>query len=85
LRRSRSVCSLPPLTTPDRLALEAGQSIRIIRKRFGQYLQRDVALQLRIVRAIYLTHSTRAEQGNDLIHADAGARRKRHCCERVGL
>ena len=44
-----------------RFALEAREAIRIARERVGQDLQRDVAIQLRIARAIHLAHAAGAK------------------------
>jgi hypothetical protein len=50
-----------------RFALEAGQSFRISGERGGQDLQRDVAIESRIARAIDLAHSAFAQFGQNLI------------------
>ena len=39
---------------------EPGEAIGILRKGFRQYLDRDIAIQLRIARAIHFAHSARA-------------------------
>ena len=45
---------------------------------FGQDLERDVAIQLRVARAIHLAHAARAERGKDFVRAEAGAGSKGH-------
>ena len=54
-----------------RLAPETRQPIGVERKRFGQDLQRDVAIQLRITRAIDFAHSSRANGGVDYVRAES--------------
>ena len=56
-----------------RFALEAREPIRIGRERVRQDLQRDVAIQLRVARAIDLTHAARAEQRNHFVGTDTSA------------
>ena len=56
-----------------RLALEAGEPIRITRKGRWQYLNRDVAIELGVVRAIHLAHAADAEQAIDAEYADLPA------------
>jgi hypothetical protein len=53
--------------------LESVQSIGVGRERRRQHLDRDVASETRIARAIHLAHSTRAERGQDFIWAEAHA------------
>ena len=53
-----------------RLALEAREPIRIARQRARQDLDRDVAPELRVVRAVHLTHAARAEQRLQVIPAE---------------
>jgi hypothetical protein len=45
-----------------RFAFETHQTIRIARERLRQNLERDIAIELRVARAIDLAHATRAEQ-----------------------
>jgi hypothetical protein len=56
-----------------RFARKPGQAIGIAGEGVRKDLQRDVAIQLRIVRSIHLTHSACAESGQNLIRADSGA------------
>jgi hypothetical protein len=53
-----------------RLALEAGPPFRVGGRVLGEDLEGDVALQLRIVRAIDLAHPAFAEFREDLIGAE---------------
>ena len=57
-----------------RLAREARPPIGIVHERVGQNLQRDIALQLRVVRAIHLAHAAFADQPRDAIRTDRRAR-----------
>ena len=54
-------------------AAETRQAIRIVGHRRQQHLDRDIAIQLRIARAIHLTHPTRAERGENFVRAKARA------------
>ena len=66
-----------------RLALEAREPIRVARERARQDLDRDVAPELRVARAVHLAHAARAEQRLQLIAAERcaghgrGRRRRR--------
>ena len=53
--------------------LKPRQPFRIVRERIGQDLDRDVALQPRITRAIHLAHPARADGGQDLVGANSNA------------
>ena len=55
-----------------------GKAIRILRKRFGQHLQRDIPVALRIPRSIHLAHAAFADLGGDLVGAEGGAWLERH-------
>ncbi len=54
-----------------RFALEARQALLILRESRWQDLDRDFALQARVDRAVYLSHSAFAELGGDLVGAEA--------------
>ena len=79
---------LEPVDRPDvrmiqrrehlRFALEAGEAIGIARERVRQDLQRDLAIQLRVARAIDLAHAAGAKRGQDLIRAEARSGGQRH-------
>ena len=56
-----------------RLATEPRETFRIIRERFGQHLDGDVATELGVSSPIDLAHPARAEQRDDFIRAEAGA------------
>ena len=60
------------------LALEPGTTVGALARRFGQHLDRDVAAQPRIAGAVDLSHAAGAEQADDLVRADSGARCNRH-------
>ena len=61
-----------------RFAREPGQAIGIAGEGVRKDLQRDVAIQLRVVCAIHLAHAARAEGGENLIRADTGGNLKEH-------
>ena len=61
-----------------RLALEAGEAVWIGSEEFGQDLQRDVAIQTRVPRAIHLAHPARADQGGDFVGAETSSRGEHH-------
>ena len=67
-----------------RFAFEAREPVRIGRERVGQNLERDVALQLRVARAIDLAHPAGAEQRDDLVVAEPGSSREGHTASIVG-
>ena len=54
-------------------ALEARQALGIVRERLGQDLDRDVAVQLRIARAIDLSHAPFADRRGDFVDAETRA------------
>ena len=56
-----------------RFALEPRQPVRIVNDRIGQDLDRDVAVEARVARAIDLAHATGAESADDLVGTEAGA------------
>jgi hypothetical protein len=56
-----------------RLAREACDALGIEGNWVGDDLQRDVAIQLGIARAIHLAHAAGAEGGDNLIRAESGA------------
>ena len=53
-----------------RLAREPRQAVRIECEPLGQHLQRDVAIQLRVARAVHLAHGARTEGGDDVVGTD---------------
>ena len=57
----------------SRLALEARKPIRIARHCARQDLDRDVAPELRVARAVHLAHAARAEQRLQMIRAQGVA------------
>src|SRR3954469_5984501 len=58
--------------------IEAGQSVGIVREGLGQDLDRDVAPERRVVRAVYLPHPAGADCADDFVRADARPCRQRH-------
>ena len=56
-----------------RLALEARDAIGILRDTVRQDLQRDVATELRIARAIHLAHPAGAERRDDFVGTEASS------------
>jgi len=61
-----------------RLVLETRQVAGVGGERLGQNLERHFAVQLGVARAVHLSHSSRAERGDDLVGADSGSRWQRH-------
>ena len=57
-------------------ACEPSQPIGIVRKRVRQDFERDIAIQLRIARAIDLSHAPFADWRGDFVDAETGARRE---------
>ena len=57
-----------------------GQAIGVRSDVCREDLDRDVALQICIIGAIHLAHSTRADSCGDLVRTDARAGRQRHGC-----
>jgi hypothetical protein len=60
------------------LAFEARKPVGIEREEFGQDLQRDVAIEHRVTRAIDLAHPARTKRRQYLVRAEASAERKSH-------
>jgi len=56
-----------------RLPFEARESIRIKRERLWQNLQRDVAIELRVARAINLAHPAHTDNRQYFVRAEVGA------------
>src|SRR5262249_59839977 len=61
-----------------RFPSESRDAVAIEGEGFGQNLQRDVAIELRITRAIDLAHATGANQRSDFIGAETRAWSERH-------
>ena len=68
-----------------RLALEPRDAIGIGREDIGKNLDRDVAVQPRIARAIHLAHATGPDGGEDFIWPETNAGRERHCLKSGGI
>ena len=56
-----------------RFALEAREAIGIVGEGLGQDLDRDVAIELRIARAIDLAHAAGPKGREDFVRAEASA------------
>ena len=54
-------------------ALEPRHALGVGREQLGKNLDRDVAIELRVARPIDITHSARANGGEDFIWAEPGA------------
>ena len=66
-----------------RLALEAGQPLRVRREGIRQHLDGDVPLERRVARSLDLAHAAFADQGGDFVGAEARATRlQRHSIRR---
>jgi len=61
-----------------RLACESGDSFRIADKQLWQYLDRDIARELRVARLVDLTHPSGAERRQDFVRTETRARGKSH-------
>ncbi len=60
------------------LAAEPGDAVGILRERRGQYLDRSVAVELRIAGTIDLPHPARADGADDLVWANPRPGAQRH-------
>jgi hypothetical protein len=56
--------------------LEARRSLGVTCERLAQDLQRDIALEPRVTRAIHLAHAARSEQADDLIRSNTTSSRQ---------
>ncbi len=56
-----------------RFAPEARKTIGIIGHRRQQHLDRDVAIQLRVARAMHLAHTAYAQGREDVVRAESSA------------
>ena len=61
-----------------RLPLESSEAFRIAGEQLWKDFDRDVTIQLGVAGAIDLTHPADAEEGSDLVRAEASARLQRH-------
>jgi hypothetical protein len=68
IQRSEGLC----------FALEARHAFGIARKLFGQNLERDLAIQIRVARPIHFAHPTRTERRLDVIRSYSNSRKKLH-------
>jgi hypothetical protein len=69
--RERALTLFQPVDVRDVRMVERGE-------RRGQDLDRDVALELGVARAIDLAHAAFAEQGGDVVRTEPRARRECH-------
>jgi hypothetical protein len=58
--------------------MKAGDPFGISRIGVWEHFDGDVPIQLRVVRAIHLTHPSGADEGEDLVNAKANAGREAH-------
>ena len=68
-----------------RFAFEPHQPIGIGGERRWQHFDRDIAIQLRIARAIHLAHAARTEGGEDFVRTETRAGGQRDGGEYSGL
>jgi hypothetical protein len=68
-----------------RLALEALAQLGVAGEPLGQDLERDVAVERLVVRAVDLSHPARTEASGDAVMAEAGAGLERHRDRRRGV
>lgn len=61
-----------------RLALESRRTFLIQRDGVGQYLDRHLAAQLRVARAVDFTHPARTKGRNDFVGAETSTERQGH-------
>ncbi len=57
-----------------RLALEPQPAVGLECEQLGQDLQRDVAIQLRVARAVHLAHSADTQRADDMVGTDSMTR-----------
>ena len=82
------VVHVDDLRPPDerggaRLLREAREPLRIAEDTGAQHLQRDTAIQLRVVRAIDVAHATRSDQAVDFVASQPGTGLQCHGLTRV--
>ncbi len=61
-----------------RLALEARERVGVLRERFRKHFDRDIAMELRVLRAVNLSHPPGTQGGEDLVGTEFRTGRKRH-------
>ncbi len=66
-----------------RLALESGKAVGIGREGLRQDLERHIAPEPAVPRAIDLAHASRAKRGLDLVGAEAGAGGQAHVASMI--
>ena len=68
--KSVQICGWFRLGDPHRLALEALETFRVVRKMLGQHLDRDRAMESRIDRAIDFAHAANRDQRLDFVRTE---------------
>jgi hypothetical protein len=86
--RGKAVCLLEPMDVSSvrvierrehlRLAAETRQAIRIVCDGREQHFDRDVAIQLRVPRAIHLAHPAGAKRRDDFVRTEMNSTDQRH-------
>ena len=61
-----------------RLALKPRDALGLVLERVGKQLQRDIATELRVTRAIHFAHPAGANRGDDLVRAQPATGRECH-------
>src|SRR5438067_1108364 len=56
--------------------LEACQAVGVVRERFGEHLDRDVAIQLRVAGTIDLSHAAFTDRRGHVVDAETSAGRE---------
>ena|SRR5436190_20608731 len=56
-----------------------GDPLGVVRERVGKNLERDLATELGVLRAVHLTHAPAAEEAQDFVSAEPSADCERHC------
>src|SRR5438477_13117907 len=67
-----------------RLLLESPYAACVHSERFGHHLERNVAREPRIPRAVYLAHTAGAQPADDFVRSNRGANRNGHVDEEPG-
>ena len=67
-----------------RLALEPGEPVGVLGERLGLHLQRHVAVELRVVGLVDLSHAAFADLGGDLVDAERTPWIQRHAVLNTG-
>ena len=68
-----------------RFAREPREPVGVTGERVGQYLERDIAIELRIARAVDLAHPAGADAGDDFVDAEARAGSERQTAGSIAV